>query len=354
MHALDFIVQPAIAPNRSLATDAQLLHLVRHPSRTRLGVLRVYDFPGDVLSLGRYHIAPTVGDKAVQMHRRYSGGRVIPCGHGFVGMALALPHRSALFSDDPLALAPHQVINRYVRGILAGCQLVGVPAFYPGRDVVTVDRRMLALVAFEVTREGAFLFEAILANQKDFSVLPAMLDVADPMGVIKAEILMADQTTCLTEIAGKPLTTEEVAELLRRGYQQELGLALTPHVLTPLEHRAIEATANHQFQEDRWLYQRRVRPELDRYAFEHVQLGMFETYFALEQERFIKDISLIGDFIANSPAIEQLERELRLCPANRRSVDAVVSRVLAEPTNYLLGLGGDRTIVDTICKGLPE
>lgn len=354
MHTLDFIVQPGIAPDTSLAEDAHFLHVVGRPSRTRTGVLRVYDFAGDVLSLGRYHCVPTqpLATADVQVYRRQSGGRALPFGDGFVGMALALPHRSALLSNDPFALAPYQVMNRYVRGLLEGCKLVGVPAFYPGRDFITVDRRVLGLVSFEVDHTGALLFEAIIANRRDFSLLPHLLDRVDGHGVIKADMLTPADTTCLAQELGVQLTTTEVADLLRRGFQKQFDLTFAEHALTPLEERAIAATATHEFHDDRWLRQRQLRSDLDHHAAERVQLGTFEAYFSLEQNRFIKEILFAGDFIANSPAIAQLERELRLCPAEWRAIDAVASEIFTQPEHFILGIGRTRAIADTICKGI--
>lgn len=353
MQTLDFIVQPRLAPEVSLAADSHFLHAVGRPSRTRSGVLRVYDFAGDVLSLGRYHRAPGVPttDQCV-LHRRHSGGRVMPFGDGFVGLALVLPHRSALFSDDPLTLAPTQVMNRYVRGILEACKLANVPAFYPGRDFVTINRRILAWVSFEVDRDGALLFEAIIANRRDFSILPELLDHTDQTGVVKAEMLTADSATCLAEELGTQLTTEEVAELLRRGFAEQFNLTVESHRLTPLEQQAIEATAAHEFHGARWLRQRHVRPDLDRHAFTRAQLGLFEADFSLEQDRFIKDIVFAGDFIANSAAIERLEHDLRLCLAEWRAIDAAASEIFAQPENFILGIGPVRTIAETITKAL--
>jgi len=353
MPVLDFLVQPHSDPCVSLAQDAHFLHVVTRPSRTRMGVLRVYDFAGDVLSLGRYHLAPDPSAPApVRMHRRFSGGRAVPFGDGFVGLALFLPHRSALYGNDQLALAPYQVPNRYVRGVLEACRLAGLEVFYPGRDFITANRRVLGMVSFEVQRSGAMLFEAVLAVRREFSLLPRLLEQADPAGVIKAEMLMPHDTTSLERELHTSLTTEEIAHLLRRGYEKQFNSALEPHALSPLEERAINATARHEFHDDRWLRQRQLRPELDRHAWTRVQLGMFEAYFGLEQDRFLRDVVFAGDFIANSPAIQQLEHELRLCPAEWRAIDAVVSDVFAQRENYILGIGHVRTITDTICKGI--
>lgn len=352
MHTLDFIVQSRIAPHVSLAEDHHFLHVVGRPSRTRLGVLRVYDFAGDVLSLGRYHLVPNqVQRDGVQLYRRQSGGRVIAFGDGFVGVSLALPHRSALFSTDPYTLAPYQVMNRYVRGILEGCKLVNVPAFYPGRDFVTVNRRVLALVSFEVDQSGALLFEAIIANRRDFSMVREVLDPEDAE-ILTVEPFMPNEVTCLAAELGVQLSIEDVAEMVQRGFAKHFNLAFAEHTLTALEEQAIAATAAHEFGDDRWLRQRQRRPDLHRHAAERVQLGTFESYFALEQDRFLKEVTFAGDFIANSPAIERLEHDLRLCPAEWRAIDAVASEVFAQPDNFILGIGRTRTIADTICKGI--
>ncbi len=263
-----------------------------------------------------------------------------------------MPHRSALFSTNAFALAPYQVMNRYVRGILEGCKLANLPAFYPGRDFITIDRRVLALVSFEVDRSGALLFEAVIANRRDFSCLPEMLEEADGSGVLHAEPFAADRTTCLARELGVELATGEVAELLRRGFEKYFNLAFEEHVLTSLEERAIAATAAHEYDDGPWLQQRQVRPDFDHHASARIQLGTFETHFSLEQDRFIKDITFAGDFIANSPAIERLERDLRLCPADWRAIDAVAAGIFSQPENYILGVGRLRTIADTICTGL--
>src|SRR5437867_6171475 len=136
MAVLGLLVQPDITPGTSLAWDRQLLG-----DAPQMGALRVYAFGGDVLSLGRYHLAPEAG--SVPLHRRHSGGRAMLAGDGFVGMALTLPHRSALVSHEPLALTPEQVMNRCVRGLLEGLKQAGVSAFYPGRDLLTVEGRSI-------------------------------------------------------------------------------------------------------------------------------------------------------------------------------------------------------------------
>jgi lipoate-protein ligase A len=353
MQALDFLVQPRLLPSVSLAHDAYFLHAVTAASSTRKPVLRVYDVRGDVISLGRYHCAPTQWDSALgpRLCRRHSGGRAVPFGEGFVGVALALPHRSALVSADAFALAPHQVLNRYVRGILDACKLLGVEAFYPGRDLVTAGGRVLGLISFEVDGRGATLFEAILANQRDFSILPLLLDAADREGVIKAEMPNPDQMTCIEREIERTLDLVDLAELLRRGYERHFNLSIETYTLAAPERMGINAMATDRFEGDRWLRQRQLPTGPWRHAATRVQLGVFEAYVDV-MHGGIREVRFAGDFIANSPAIDQLERDLRSCRPDWHAVDTAVSRVFAGRGNYILGIGKLRTIADTIMRAL--
>ncbi len=354
MLAVDLIVEPEVEPIVSLAADRHFMHAVQRASRTRNAVLRVYSFGGDVLALGRYHLAPSPSDAAspVRLTRRHTGGRAIPFGDGFVGVSLVLPHRSALVSDDPFSLAPHQVINRYVRGILEGCKLAQVPTFYPGRDFVTVDGRILGLVSFEIDEHGALLFESVLANTRDFSVLPHFLEAVDPAGIVKAEMLTPESSTSLARELGTRLSLTEVAELLRRGYTKQFSLSIEPHTLNTLEVQAIEAVAAREFPPDTWLQGRRARQDLDRRSSVWMQLGVFEAQYSLEQDRFLKEIQFSGDFIANSAAITKLEHNLRLCPAEWRAIDAIATEIFSQPEHFILGIGRARAIADLIVRGL--
>ena len=335
MGPVTLVVQPGISPAVSVGADAAALAAGE-------ASLRVYELAGDVLSLGRYHLLPSApSGTRVLLHRRHSGGRATAFGDGFIGLALTLPHRSALVSAEPLALAPAQVMNRCVRGILEALKAAGVAAFYPGRDFITVDRRPIGLVSFEVGPTGALLFEAILANRRDFGLLPALLDEVDREGIVAAEMLAAEDTTSLARL-GRALSLDDVATLVRCGYEQGFGLSFD----------VAPAPAPAPVDEGRWLEQRSVRPHLDRRGTTRTQLGHLEARFALDGAQ-IAELMLAGDFIANSPAIEALERELSGCVARSPAIDEVVQRVFAQPENFVLGIGPLETIGETILRGVP-
>ncbi len=350
--ALELIVESELSPRRSLAADGFLLDEVSGARRPALGALRIFRLGGEALCLGRYHRAPEPrSDVRVGLWRRHSGGRAVPTGAGFLGLSLVLPHRSALVATEPLALDPAQVLNRHVRGMLEACKLAGVSAFYPGRDAVTVNGRILALVSFEVDEGGACLVEAIIACGRDFSALPAFLDAADPGGVVRAAMLTPEDTTSLARELGREPVVAEMVEWLRRGHEARLDVRFTPREFTAGEVRAIETEAGSAYGDERWLRQRRVRADLDRHAALAGQLGTVEIDFAIV-DGCLHDVALVGDFIAPSPTVERLEATLRGCRAERRAIEARVAAVLAEPGSFLLGLGPPRAVAQAIGESL--
>ena len=198
-----------------------------------------------------------------------------------------------------------------------------------------------SLVSFEVEASGALLFEAVIASGRDASVLPGLVDRADPGGVVKTGMPTAEDTTSLARLVGRALDVAEVADRLRRGYERRLGVSFRERTLEP------EAARD----EAGWLGQRRLGAHLDRHASVATQLGVLEAHLALAGGR-IEDAMLAGDFIANSPAIERLERTLRGCSAEPAAVEAAVAAVFAEPGNFILGVGPVGTVAETIARAI--
>src|SRR5262249_20754722 len=158
------------------------------------------------------------GAPGVVVCRRMSGGRVMAAGDGFVGATLALPHRSALVSDDPLALAPEQILNRCVRGLLGALESAHLPVVYPGRDLVTSAARPIAALGLDVDEGGATLVDAVLSVGRDQSVLPRLLDRVDAAGVVPSALVLPDDVTSVLAAIGHAPSVHDVAEWLRAGF----------------------------------------------------------------------------------------------------------------------------------------
>lgn len=345
---IDYLVQAGVNPAISAAADRFFMQdLARSCEGSAL--LRVYTYPGDVLLLGRYHLAPSRTDGKVAVWRRFSGGRVLPFGDGFLGLSLILPHRSALVADEPLALAAHQVPNRYVRGIMEMLRLLGLDPFYPGRDLVMVKGRCLAAVSFETDDQDVLIFEAVIAYERDFSLLMAFLERTDPDGLVKAAPVPGEVTTSIVRECSVNISCEEAAKLLCDAFARQFGKEIRERKLGPSERQAIEDLAVREYASDRWVRERLRRPELDRHACTPIQLGFFDVYLALQENR-ITIAQFAGDFIANSPAIAALEKRLRGCVLERRALSVVSNQLFSDPRNYMLGIGKLDSLEDTILR----
>src|SRR5262245_28004419 len=336
MPTLGLIVQASTTTAASREADRALMGIA---AARGWGSLRVSCVAEDVLALGRYHLAPA-GAPDVILDRRLTGGRAAASGAGFVTLTMALPHRSALISDDPLALAPEQVLNRAVRGLLGALEAAGVAAIYPGRDVITAARRPIAVVGFEIDGTGATLIEAVLAFERDQSLLPRLLDRADPAGVVGAGMVLPGDVTSVAQELGRVPGFDEVVAWLRHGYETRLGI----HFVDEDAPREVRCDV------DRTVRSRAPRPDLDRHGVTATMLGRLEAHCALAADGTLAEVMLAGDFLAPSPTIDRLEGALRGCRPDVEALEESIDGVVRPPDDFILGVGPLRTVAETIAR----
>lgn len=315
----------ATASTTGHAVDRACLALTRATGHC---VLAVAPARGDVVSLGRFHQRPA-GDEArgVALARRTSGGRACAFGDGFLRLVLAQPHRSALVGDDPATLAPEQVLNRAVRGPMAALERLGIPVHYPGRDLLTVAGRPLAVLGLAVEDDGATLVDVVLSGTRDAALLPGLLDRADPTGVVRADMLLPDAVTSLARL-GCDVAPDDLAAAAARGYADRLGV--TPgdtHDVTPSD---MDAT---------WETARRPDPRHTMHATARTAIGVLEAHAARAADGTVADLRLAGDLLASTRVVAALEGHLRGVPLERGAVTAAVARALGASDGVLLGVG---------------
>jgi lipoate-protein ligase A len=341
---LDVILAPAIAPDDLLGLQLHFLDAIA--TRETPPVLLIYASPGRTVSIGRYHLyrGPAERD-GINLMRRLTGGRVVGAGQGWLGLALILPTRTALLKEVSVAraavpaadisrLKPDQIMNRYARGLLTAMRTLGIDCFYPGRDAITFDQREIAMCTFETNAAGAMLFEAAVAHNRGMEELVHDLERIDPDGTLSCRMYDAQSATKIVRELARDISFDELADAIASGYRTTLTETrrreLTAVETAQAQHRGRALAASN------WL----VGPALPSLKLKNriaSQLGVIEAAVALNPDRTIESVRLSGDFIANSPAIAELENELRGHTLDLPSISHAVTKTFGHNDNFFLG-----------------
>jgi lipoate-protein ligase A len=342
--ALDIVILEGLEPSHLLGLEAHLLDAVA-TMETR-PILLVYTIRGRRLSLGRYHLYSGPLERAgLSAWRRFTGGRVVGAGEGWIGIALILPSRDSLLPDHDIKLKPDQVMNRYVRGLLAGLRDLGLECFYPGRDAVTFERRELATCTFETDASGALLFESILAVNRGMEEVVHDLEHFDPASELPCAMYGPDAATKLVRELDRDVSCAEVANAIARGYSNLLGGG-DRRELTSLENAHAERRGA-SIEQRGWLQRSAPGNLTSRIAG---QLGSIEARVGASADGAVEKIDLLGDLIANSPGIAAFQSEMRGRRLDLASVSAAVMKVFAHGDNFILGIGDLATLVKLVTR----
>ncbi|MGH7865108.1 MAG: hypothetical protein ACREQB_08965, partial [Candidatus Binataceae bacterium] len=256
---------------------------------------------------------------------------------GWLGIALLLPTRSSLLPQEHQGLKPDQVMNRYVRGVLAALRGLGIDCFYPGRDAITRERRELGACSFQTDASGAMLFEAMLAVNRGMEDLIGDLERFDPDGELACPMHGPHDATTLSRELDRNVNFDELARAVIAGYASVLG---------DVERREFgqDEVANlcdrsSALMKSGWLT-RRV-PDDSRHLVARVaaQLGTIEAHVGVGPQREIGHVTMAGDLIANSPGLSKFENELVGKPLDLASVARAVETTYADGMNFFLGIG---------------
>jgi lipoate-protein ligase A len=342
--AFDIVMTQDVEPWHLLGLQTHLLEAVA--TKETRPILLIHTLRGRVISLGRYHAYDGTRARAdLVATRRFTGGRVVGSGEGWLGLALVLPSRAALLPDHEMQLKPDQVMNRYVRGVLAGLRDLGLECFYPGRDAITLDRREIAMCTLETDGSGAMLFECVLALNRGMEEVVHDLEHFDPAGQLACAMYGPDNASKLVRALNRDVAFNEVANAIARGYSNLLGggerRELTPLELAQAERRGAS------LEQREWL---RLSTDGNLTSRIAAQLGSIEVRVKTSADDVIQKIDLVGDVIANSPGIAAFQAEMVGRRLDVPSVSAAVMKVFGSGENFILGLGELSNLVKLVTR----
>ncbi len=343
---VDLVAHPDTDPATAYATQLHLWTAIA--DRRRRPVLYLYSLADRHVLLGRHHAAPAERDRG--LCRRFCGGRVLPFGPGQVGVALMLPTRDAMTDGLPGALSASQVMNRHVRGFLGGCRAAGIDPLYPGRDVVTIDRKIVATLGLDTDARGAAIFEMVVALSRSFDGLAPLLDRVDPAGVLSAGVPNTDQLSDLEGALRRPLSFDEFVGLVSQGFSEQLGARVQAIEVDEADGGAIRRLADDRRGARGWVYGRSLSPEMTKRGSHIGPGGSLDVYFE-ECDGFLGKVIVSGDFIASTVTVARMESALSGCRLDAEAIDLCISSACSRPGDYMLGVEPPTAVRDAIMRG---
>ncbi len=191
-----------------------------------------------------------------------------------------------------------------------------------------------------------------MAHNRGMEELVHDLERIDPDGALSCRMYDAASATKVVRALSRDVSFDELAGAIASGYRSSLG-ETRRRELTAIE----SAQAQHRGQRNRLDISNLINPPLagasptlrNRIAS---QLGAIEAAVALKADRTIEAARLNGDFIANSPAIAELESEHRGRPLDLASVSHAVAKTFGdnENGNFFLGAGELSNLVRLIAE----
>ncbi len=304
------------------------------------------------VSFGRFHRLPVPAPLACE--RRIGGGRAIALGPGVLGITLVTPSVDWL-DPDAAPLRPDQVLNRALRPLLAYLRENVGDAFYPGRDLVTLDRRPVAHASFTVAPDGVCVVEIHLAVSSGFAMLGDLLSTADPTGVAAVDATAFSDASCLAALGRLAQPANGVAV--------DTGAwlnALTPSVVEAFacevgrdnaESVPVEpCAAGRRRAYHRFLCERGPVPEGAVSVATASMLGAVEVSAVLRAGR-IHDLMISGDVIAPFHTLEAISVACEGQPGTGPVTRRRLARVLSQPRSFLLGCNDLDALLARLCGG---
>ncbi|MEX2207310.1 MAG: hypothetical protein WEF50_13865 [Myxococcota bacterium] len=315
-----------VSPERELAVVASLAQ------RPGTCALVIAELTGDAASLGRFQ---REGRSLAQLElRRLCGGRSTRYGDGIVSVCALAPSPRA-WIPEPGRLTGPRILNRLVRGVLAGLSRLGVPASYPGRDFVSANGRRLAYVSLSREPSGVVVFQAVLGVGVPYTTEerePSWPGLPQPPTASS----LARERVPLPEF-------EAIARAFCAGFAGRFSLALDESPPTRDEERAFAAGTRPPL----------VDPALAGLACAGAlatPIGDLEAHVALDAGGRLARVRLRGDWIAAQAELEKLETALVCENPGSARVRELCEAWLANPDSLVVGLIGASALADAIAS----
>jgi hypothetical protein len=296
------------------------------------------ELDGAAVVLGAYQHAPhalraeAFEAIALPVVRRVTGGAAVWGGQGVLYLALGLCDASAL-----MPCPPGRILNRNVRGLLAGLRALGAAANYFGRDFVSFGTEPGAYVGWHEARDGRVLLEAFVA-------LDAAFTPADELGGYPArrEPALRGKRPTTLRAAGVTQSAVEVLSSLAEGYAKSFKLelsAVAPSDAELARAKALRAERAVSLTDERGLCWSSPLQEA---------IGFVSAGVSLDARGMLSALELGGDFYQHEACPQQLASRLVGSEPRSEIIGAALDAVYAARPGSIEGVRNLHTLQSAI------
>lgn len=232
--------------------------------------------------------------------RRATGGVAVRAGAGITYIALALRDRSSL-----MPCPPARILNRNVRGALAGFRQAGIIAHYFGRDFLSIDARPAAWVGWAARTDGRVLIELFVCESSSCFIAPRELGypalASAPFRGKEPWTLEQAVTTVIGGEKKEPVRGRSLIERLAGGYRSSVSAAFEA---TPIPGAWLHAEPRVGLPPD---------PDASALHWSHPieeAIGFVSAGVAMDGAGKLARVRMCGDFYADDGCAITLERML--------------------------------------------
>lgn len=227
-------------------------------------IIRLYTYRGPSVIVGRNQdieseVNLTCCTKlGIDINRRPTGGGAIVMGEGQLGIAIAGP-----VNDQSPLLASKTVFGPFTKGIIVALGLLGIKSeFRPKNDIHIKGRKIAGLASCTFDGHPAGLYHASILADMDTGL---MLRLLKKPGRKDGSI-----TTVSSEL-GRYVSTHELRECVKRGFEKALNAELIPAPLNKEELAEIRELEERKYKSRDWVYHGKEHPT--QYSHEQLEIA---------------------------------------------------------------------------------
>jgi hypothetical protein len=236
-------------------------------------------------------------------------------------------------------LEAEQALNRVLRPLLAVLREGGVDGFYPGRDLVTVGGRTVAVAGFTTLPDGVVVATVALAARTGFAETASAIAAADPSGIVTfdAEALAGSSTVDALGCHAEVDSAERIAVHAAKAHSCDAEV-VSAEPLPSLDVTAAFAALQAE---------RGPLTAGTSVAYGIEMLGALEAAATIAGGR-IRELTLAGDVIAPFETVEEIADALRGEAPTRAAAERALLAVLSRPGRYLLGVRDLASVIERL------